>query len=504
MKIKKLLVANRGEIAARIFRSARAMGISTVAVYSDADKDAIHVSLADEAVHIGGSAPSESYLRIDAILDACAKTGADAVHPGYGFLSERDEFSEACEAAGVRFLGPPASAMRRLGGKIEAKTLAVESGVPITPGFFEPGASDLALREAADQIGYPVMLKASAGGGGRGMRIVRSAEEFADALALAKDEAAKGFGDDAMMVEKLVVDPRHIEVQFVADSHGQVACLFERECSIQRRHQKLVEEAPSALPLNLPKSFDWEAMQSSVRRLALAAGYVGAGTAEFMVDRQSGEFYFLEVNARLQVEHPVTEAITGLDLVELQIRVAQGEKLDIDPRLIEGNRAAVNGHSIEVRIVAEDPSAGFMPSIGKIVGWAEPRHPGIRFDAGFSAGKEVTRFYDSMIAKVIAHGPNREAARKRLIAALLDFHVLGVKTNVGYLIDVLNHPEFITGTIDTGFLAREFADWTPPKPPSEVSLIAANSNLQAGAKSEGKQPKGVWGQSDGWRVFALK
>ena len=504
MKIKKLLVANRGEIAARIFRSARAMGISTVAVYSDADKDAIHVSLADEAVHIGGSAPSESYLRIDAILDACAKTGADAVHPGYGFLSERDEFSEACEAAGVRFLGPPASAMRRLGGKIEAKTLAVESGVPITPGFFEPGASDLALREAADQIGYPVMLKASAGGGGRGMRIVRSAEEFADALALEKDEAVKGFGDDAMMVEKLVVDPRHIEVQFVADSHGQVACLFERECSIQRRHQKLVEEAPSALPLNLPKSFDWEAMQSSVRRLALAAGYVGAGTAEFMVDRESGEFYFLEVNARLQVEHPVTEAITGLDLVELQIRVAQGEKLDIDPRLIEGNRAAVNGHSIEVRIVAEDPSVGFMPSIGKIVGWAEPRHPGIRFDSGFAAGKEVTRFYDSMIAKVIAHGPNREAARKRLIAALLDFHVLGVKTNVGYLIDVLNHPQFITGTIDTGFLAREFVDWTPPKPPSEVSLIAANSNLQAGAKSEGKQPKGVWGQSDGWRVFALK
>ncbi len=504
MKIKKLLVANRGEIAVRVFRTAKAMGIPTVAVYSDADKDGIHVSLADEAVHIGGSAPSESYLRIDAILDACAQTGADAVHPGYGFLSERDEFSEACEKAGIKFLGPPAEAMRRLGGKIEAKTLAVESGVPITPGFFEPGASDSALQVAAETIGYPVMLKASAGGGGRGMRIVRTPDEFSDALALAKDEAAKGFGDDAMMVEKLVVDPRHIEVQFVADSHGQVACLFERECSIQRRHQKLVEEAPSALPLNQPKSFDWDAMQQSVRRLALAAGYVGAGTAEFMVDRETGEFYFLEVNARLQVEHPVTEAITGLDLVELQIRVAQGEKLDFDPRLINGDRAALNGHSIEVRIVAEDPAAGFMPSIGRIVGWAEPRHPGIRFDTGFAAGKEVSRFYDSMIAKVIAHGPTREAARKRLISALHDFHVLGVKTNVGYLIDVLEHPGFVAGTIDTGFLAREFAEWAPPAPPSELCVIAEKATGQSQTKIEGNRAKGAWAQADGWRVFALK
>lgn len=504
MKIKKLLVANRGEIAVRVFRTAKAMGIPTVAVYSDADKDGIHVSLADEAVHIGGSAPSESYLRIDAILAACAQTGADAVHPGYGFLSERDEFSEACGKAGIKFLGPPAEAMRRLGGKIEAKTLAVESGVPITPGFFEPGASDSALQVAAETIGYPVMLKASAGGGGRGMRIVRTPDEFSDALALAKDEAAKGFGDDAMMVEKLVVDPRHIEVQFVADSHGQVACLFERECSIQRRHQKLIEEAPSALPLNQPKSFDWDAMQQSVRRLALAAGYVGAGTAEFMVDRETGVFYFLEVNARLQVEHPVTEAITGLDLVELQIRVAQGEKLDIDPRLINGDRAALNGHSIEVRIVAEDPAAGFMPSIGRIVGWAEPRHPGIRFDTGFAAGKEVSRFYDSMIAKVIAHGPTREAARKRLVAALHDFHVLGVKTNVGYLIDVLEHPGFVAGTIDTGFLAREFAEWAPPAPPSELCLIAEKATGQSQAKIEGNRAKGAWAQADGWRVFALK
>lgn len=504
MQITKLLVANRGEIAVRVFRTAKAMGIRTVAVYSDADRDAIHVSLADEAVHIGGSTPSESYLRIDAILAACAQTGADAVHPGYGFLSERDEFADACEKAGIRFLGPPASAMRMLGGKIDAKTLAVNSGVPITPGFFETGATDAQLKAAADKIGYPLMLKASAGGGGRGMRIVRSVEQFDDELAIAKDEALKGFGDDAMMVEKLVVDPRHIEVQFIADSHGNVACLFERECSIQRRHQKLIEEAPSALPLDLPASFDWEGMQNSVRRLALAAGYVGAGTAEFMVDRETGEYYFLEVNARLQVEHPVTEAITGLDLVELQIRVAQGEELTIDPRLLAGDRAAINGHSIEVRIVAEDPAAGFLPSIGKILGWAEPRHPGVRFDTGFAAGKEISRFYDSMIAKVIAHGPTREAARLRLVAALLDFHVLGVKTNVGYLIDLLRHPGFIEGRIDTGFLAREFGEWAPPEPPAELGQIASKAGHSVQSKNEGAAVNSAWNQADGWRIFALK
>ena len=504
MKIQKLLVANRGEIAVRVFRTAKALGIRTVAVYSDADRDSIHTTLADESVHIGGSAPAESYLRIEAILDACAQTGADAVHPGYGFLSERAEFSEACANAGIKFLGPPASAMRKLGGKIDAKTLAVENQVPITPGFFEPGATEDNLRAAAEMIGYPVMLKASAGGGGRGMRIVRDSASFTDELSIAKDEALKGFGDDAMMVEKLVVDPRHIEVQFFADQHGNVACLFERECSIQRRHQKLVEEAPSALPLDLPKSFDWEAMQSAVRRLALGAGYHGAGTAEFMVDRGTGEFYFLEVNARLQVEHPVTEMITGLDLVELQIRIAQGEEICIDPRLMAGDRSAINGHSIEVRIVAEDPGQGFLPSIGQILAWAEPRHPGIRFDTGFAAGKEISRFYDSMIAKVIAHGPNREAARRRLVAALKDFHVLGVKTNVGYLIDVLEHPGFIAGTIDTGFLAREFADWHPPALPAEIFSIASMATSGSGSKSVETSKSGAWDLADSWRVFALK
>jgi acetyl/propionyl-CoA carboxylase alpha subunit len=506
MKITKLLVANRGEIAVRVFRTCRALGIKTVAVYSDADKNAMHVALADEAVHIGGSMPSESYLRSDAILEACRQTGSNAVHPGYGFLSERAEFSEACAEAGILFLGPPASAMKQLGGKIDAKQIAVKSGVPITPGFFESGATDGQLFDAAAGIGYPVMLKASAGGGGRGMRIVRDASDFYSELAIAKDEALKGFGDDAMMVEKLIERPKHIEVQFIADQHGNVACLFERECSIQRRHQKLIEEAPSPMQ-PIPNLSDsgiesiWPKMRDATTRLAKAAGYYGAGTAEFMVDPITHEFYFLEVNARLQVEHPVTEGITGLDLVALQVAVAQGEPLPISDILLAGDRLAISGHSMEVRIVAEDPSQGFLPSIGKIIGWAEPRHPGIRFDTGFSQGSEVTRFYDSMIAKVIANGKDREEARKRLISALLDFHVLGVKTNVGYLLDVLQHPEFISGDIDTGFLARNYAEWQPPKPPLELGSIASCASSSAVASGESKKTHRTWDIADGWRVF---
>jgi acetyl/propionyl-CoA carboxylase alpha subunit len=507
MKITKLLVANRGEIAVRVFRTCKALGIRTVAVYSDADKNALHVAVADEAIYIGGSMPSESYLRIEAILDACRQTGADAVHPGYGFLSERAEFSDACHDAGILFLGPPASAMRKLGGKIDAKQIAVQSQVPITPGFFEAGASDGQLFDAAAGIGYPVMLKASAGGGGRGMRIVRNASDFYSELAIAKDEALKGFGDDAMMVEKLIERPRHIEVQFIADQHGNVACLFERECSIQRRHQKLVEEAPSPMqPLNgLDESGIekiWPKMRDATTRLAKAAGYYGAGTAEFMVDPDSHEFYFLEVNARLQVEHPVTEGITGLDLVALQIAVAEGQPLEIEKGLLQGERSSISGHCMEVRIVAEDAAQGFLPSIGRIIGWAEPRHPGIRFDTGFSQGSEVTRYYDSMIAKVIASGKDREEARKRLIAALLDFHVLGVKTNVGYLLDVLRHPEFVSSDLDTGFLARHFADWQPPTPPAELGSIALGaSGAGASVSSKTKATHRVWDQADGWRVF---
>ncbi|MBI1335158.1 MAG: ATP-grasp domain-containing protein [Armatimonadetes bacterium] len=496
MAISKILVANRGEIAVRVFRTARALGLKTVAVYSDADAHAIHRTLADEAVHIGDSTPSESYLNADKILDAARQTGADAIHPGYGFLSERAEFSEACAHAGIAFIGPPASAMRRLGAKIDAKQLAVENQVPITPGYFVPGATGDQLKQAAQEIGYPIMLKASAGGGGRGMRIVRNPADFDSEYAIAKDEALKGFGDDAMMVEKLVENPRHIEVQFIADQHGKVACLFERECSIQRRHQKLIEEAPS--PFRKIKTL-WPEMRDATKRLIRASGYYGAGTAEFMVDPQTGAFYFLEVNARLQVEHCVTEEITGLDLVALQIAVANGQPLGISPGLIEGDRQAIFGHSIETRIVAEDPGQGFLPSIGKIVGWAEPRSPGIRFDTGFGRGSEVSRFYDSMIAKVIAHGATREGARRRLITALNDFHVLGVKTNVAYLIDVLQSQGFTEGEIDTGYLGREFSEWRPAEVPPELGCLAQAAQSPAATGQPGKKTYSVWDLTDNWR-----
>lgn len=495
--IKKLLIANRGEIAVRIIRGAREMGVRTVAVYSDADADAMHVRLADEAVNLGAPEPASSYLDIEKILAAAKATGAEAIHPGYGFLSERAEFADACAKAGIIFVGPSADAMRKLGAKIDAKKIAVAAGVPVTPGHFEQGASLEALKAATDLIGYPIMLKASAGGGGRGMRIVRDPEHFEEEYKTASDEALKAFGDGAMMVEKLVERPRHIEVQVLADSYGNVACLFERECSIQRRHQKLIEEAPSPV---LPP-FMWDAMQEASRKLILAAGYVGAGTIEFMVDQAVENFYFLEVNARLQVEHPVTEFITGLDLVQWQLRIASGERLDIAPGLMEGNRDIIRGHAIEVRIVAEDPAANFLPSVGKILAWAEPKAPGIRVDTGYGPNAEVPRYYDSMLAKIIAHGETRAQAIHRLKTALLDFHVLGVKTNVAYLIDILDHPQFQAGDFDTGFLGREFAEWTlPTQIPSELAaILEAATVATTAASAEANQAVGAWGLSDGFR-----
>ncbi len=529
--IRKLLIANRGEIAVRVIRAAREMGIRTVAVYSEADEHAMHVALADEAVNLGEPEPAKSYLDMGKVIQAAKETGADAIHPGYGFLSERAEFSEACKEAGIIFVGPRASAMRRLGSKIDAKQLAVENKVPITPGFFESAAKPEQLQEAANKIGYPIMLKASAGGGGRGMRVVRDPAEFMSELHVASDEALKAFGDGAMMVEKLIEKPRHIEVQVLADSHGNVACLFERECSIQRRHQKLIEEAPSPLlgtrsselgPRNEtnselrdlsgpssfivhPSSFQalWPKMKSAAESLIKSAGYVNAGTVEFMVDEATGEFYFLEVNARLQVEHPVTEAITGLDLVQWQLRIAAGEKLEIQEGLLQGDRAAINGHSMEVRIVAEDPARNFLPSIGKIQAWAEPIRPGVRVDTGFGPGAEVSRYYDSLIAKVIVHADTREQVIDRLRVALYDFHILGVRTNIGYLLSILDHPEFRAGNIDTGFLSREFPVWSEDgQIPAELGAILENaaSTAQVGAQSpSGSSPTGVWAVTDGFR-----
>ncbi|HVT14456.1 MAG TPA: biotin carboxylase N-terminal domain-containing protein [Fimbriimonadaceae bacterium] len=494
--IKKLLIANRGEIAVRVIRAAREMGIRTVAVYSDVDARQMHVALADEAIGLGASESSASYLDMSKIIEAARQTSADAIHPGYGFLSERAEFSRACDDAGLVFVGPPASAMEKLGAKIEAKQLAVRVGVPVTPGYFESGASQEQLREAAARVGFPIMLKASAGGGGRGMRVVRDAEAFDSELTIASDEALKAFGNGEMMIEKLIERPRHIEVQVLADKQGNVACLFERECSIQRRHQKLIEEAPSVCA----SEELWARMQAAVRALIREAGYYGAGTVEFMFDEASGEFYFLEVNARLQVEHPVTEMITGLDLVQWQLRIASGEPLNLASALMSGERSAMNGHAIEARIVAEDPAASFMPSVGRILAWAEPKRPGIRVDTGYGPGAEIPRYYDSLIAKVIAHGETRSRALARLEAALLDFHVLGVKTNIAYLLDVIRHEGFRDGRFDTGFLGREFANWQPDASlPPELVQIADQAG-QAAVVGAAAREAGVWDLADGFRI----
>lgn len=494
--IRKLLVANRGEIAVRVFRTAREMGIGTVAVYSEADAASIHVQMADESVCIGGAEPSQSYLNVSAVLDAAKATGADAIHPGYGFLSERAEFADACSSGGVTFIGPSGTAMRALGSKIAAKKLAVAAGVPVTPGYFEADATPDQLREAADRIGYPVMLKASAGGGGRGMRVVRDPDRFDEELRIASDEALKGFGDGAMMVEKLIDSPRHIEVQVLADKFGNVACLFERECSLQRRHQKLVEEAPSPVL----SEDGWNAMRAACERLIRTAGYVGAGTVEFVANADASEFYFLEVNARLQVEHPVTEAITGLDLVRWQIRIAQGESLDQNSARMTGDRTSIVGHAIEARVVAEDPGAGFMPSVGKLLAWCEPKGPGVRIDTGYGNGCEVPRFYDSLIAKVIAHAETRAEAIDRLRRALSDFHVLGVKTNIAYLLDVLDHADFRSGAIDTGFLGRSFDGWSPPPAPRELGAILEFATLGSPLESGQAAVPGSWDLADGFRL----
>ena len=495
--IQKLLVANRGEIAVRVIRAAREMGIRTVAVYSEADSQAMHTVMADEAYLLGGSAPAESYLDGSKIIEIARRVGADAIHPGYGFLSERADFSEACSKAGIIFVGPSAASMRRLGAKSDAKALATEQNVPIVPGCFKVGATDLELKVAASEIGYPVMLKASAGGGGRGMRVVRSSDDFESELSTASDEALKSFGDGAMMIEKLVERPRHVEVQVLADTHGNVACLYERECSLQRRHQKLVEEAPS--PYLMRHLSMWGEMADCARRLVQASGYVGAGTVEFMVDEAEGKFYFLEVNTRLQVEHPVTESITGLDLVQWQLKIASGLPVDIDPRFIQGDRNGIKGHSIEARIVAEDPASGFIPSIGKIIAWAEPKAPGVRVDTGFGPNAEVTRFYDSLIAKVIVHAETRLAAIEKLKGALLDFHILGVKTNIGYLMDVLDHPDFRLGNIDTDFLHREFGNWGVGDAMPELGLIASRAHSQSSQAVPNQTLTGIWDEKDSFR-----
>ena len=472
--IDTLLVANRGEIACRVMRTAKAMGIQTVAVHSAIDANARHVREADLAVNLGGAKPAESYLRIDALIAAAKASGAQAIHPGYGFLSENAGFARAIETAGLIFLGPPSSAIDAMGSKSAAKALMEAAGVPLVPGYHGEAQDVETFRTASNAIGYPVLLKAAAGGGGKGMKVVEVESELAEALASAQREAQSSFGDSRMLVEKYVLKPRHVEIQVFADQHGNCLYLNERDCSIQRRHQKVVEEAPApGLSAELRR-----AMGEAAVKAAQAIGYVGAGTVEFLLDER-GDFFFMEMNTRLQVEHPVTELITGLDLVAWQIRVARGEALPITQEQVP-----LIGHAIEVRLYAEDPDNDFLPATGTLVLYREANAgPGRRVDSGVSEGDEVSPFYDPMLGKLIAWGENREEARLRLLAMLKETCVGGVRTNLAFLTRVLAHPAFANAELDTGFIPRHEAQLLPPvtELPAEFWQLAAEAFVQSEA-----------------------
>jgi len=496
----KILVANRGEIACRVIRSARALGYRTVAIFSGPDAASPHVALADEAVALGGQSAADSYLRIDAVLAAARRTGADAVHPGYGFLSERADFAQACADAGLVFIGPPAAAIAAMGDKAGAKRRMLAAAVPCVPGYLGGDQSDAALAGHANALGYPLLVKAVAGGGGRGMRLVHSASELSDALAGARREAASAFGDGTLMLERLVTDGRHIEIQVFADTHGNVVHLGERDCSAQRRRQKVIEEAPSPCVDAALR----EAMGRDAVAAARAVGYVGAGTVEFIVDAQRRHF-FLEMNTRLQVEHPVTECVTGLDLVEWQLRVAAGEPLPL-----RQDEVRWTGHAIEARLYAEDPYDGFAPQAGRVVHWRPARatragradagtqglpaagQASVRIDDGIAEGGEVSPFYDAMVAKVIVHGRDRTDALRRLAAALEDAPLVGLRTNGRYLRDLVRHPEFVAGALTT----RRLDDWAAarepinvaPAPDDEDWALAAALRAQAPADAPASGP----------------
>jgi 3-methylcrotonyl-CoA carboxylase alpha subunit len=450
--LNSVLIANRGEIACRVMRTAKAMGLSTIAVHSATDSHARHVREADIAVDLGGSKASESYLQIDKLIEAAKASGAQAIHPGYGFLSENAGFARAVEQAGLIFLGPPAAAIDAMGSKSAAKSLMETAGVPLVPGYHGDAQDAATFREASARIGYPVLLKATAGGGGKGMKVVERDEDLAEALASAQREAQSSFGDSRMLVEKYVLKPRHVEIQVFADQHGHCLYLNERDCSIQRRHQKVVEEAPA--PGLTPQMR--QAMGEAAVRAAQAIGYVGAGTVEFLLDAR-GDFFFMEMNTRLQVEHPVTEAITGLDLVAWQIRVAQGEPLPITQAEVP-----LNGHAIEVRLYAEDPTNDFLPATGTLALYRESSQgPGRRVDSGVAEGDEVSPFYDPMLGKLIAWGETREQARLRLLAMLDEFAIGGLRTNLAFLRRIIAHPAFAQAELDTGFIPRYQEDLLP-------------------------------------------
>jgi 3-methylcrotonyl-CoA carboxylase alpha subunit len=498
---KKILIANRGEIACRVAATAHRLGIKTVAVYSDADAGAKHVAACDEAVHIGGSSPKDSYLRWQAILAAAKATGAQAIHPGYGFLSENEEFAQACADAGLVFIGPPPSAIKDMGLKAESKQLMERAGVPLVPGYHGANQDPALLQAEADRIGYPVLIKASAGGGGKGMRAVDRSEDFAAALASCQREARNSFGDDAVLIEKYVQRPRHIEIQVFGDTHGNIVYLFERDCSVQRRHQKVLEEAPApGLTPELRAQMGLAAVAA-----ARAVNYVGAGTVEFIVEQRAGgdmNFFFMEMNTRLQVEHPVTEAITGLDLVEWQLRVAAGEPLPL-----RQDQLQIKGHAIEARICAENPERQFLPATGRLDHYRKPAHDSfqiapLRFDDGVREGDAISPFYDSMVAKLIVHGDTREQALARLDDALAQTHIVGLATNVQFLRRVLRSESFAGANLDTALIEREravlFGQDEVGLPLAVAAAVA--QTLLAERAAEGTDP---FSKTDGWRSHGV-
>jgi len=493
---RKILIANRGEIAVRVIRACRELDIRTVAVYSEADRAALHVRLADEARLIGPAPSRDSYLRIDRVLEAALQTGVDAIHPGYGFLAENAAFAQACEETGVAFIGPRSQTIRIMGEKTSARRVAVEAGVPVVPGTLAPLSDEQDIRREAERIGFPVMLKAAAGGGGKGMRLVARPEDLAAALPRARSEAKSAFGDDRVYLEKALIQPRHIEIQVVGDHHGNAIHLFERECSIQRRHQKVIEESPSPLVTPQLRARMGQAAVALVKRV----GYWNAGTLEFLVDADRNP-YFLEMNTRLQVEHPVTEMVTGVDLVKLQIRIAEGRPLPMKQESLQQR-----GHAIECRVYAEDPDQDFMPSPGRITALRLPGGPGVRDDSGVYEGYEVPIHYDPLISKLVTYGHDRVDALRRMRRAVAEYKILGIQTTLPFFGRVLEHPDFLAGNVDTSFVERVLADQgRRPDRPWEVAVAAAAiqalRDQQAARAEPAASPLSGW-RLAGWRELA--
>jgi len=493
MTIRRVLIANRGEIAVRIIRACREAGIESIAVYSDADREAVHVRAADRAVRIGPAAPTESYLSIGALLEAAARTGADAVHPGYGFLSERAAFARACEQAGLIFIGPPADVIERMGSKIGARTLMQGAGVPVVPGQAPADQTDDGVLAAARAVGYPVLVKASAGGGGKGMRVVRSDDEARELVPAARRESAAAFGDGTLYVERVIERPRHVEIQVFADDHGHVVHLFERECSIQRRHQKVLEESPSPALTPALRTRMGDAAVAAAR----ASGYRNAGTIEFLLEGRGDDarFYFLEMNTRLQVEHPVTEAVTGVDLVQAQLLVAAGAPLPWTQESL-----STRGHAIECRIYAEDPEHGFLPQAGPLLLYREPSGPGVRVDAGVEEGGTVGIHYDPMLAKLVVSAETRAAAIARLRAALRQYAVLGIRSNIPFLLRLIDLPAFIAGDLHTGFIDEHREALLADGAPGVTALAAAAlaRTVARAAETRAAAVPDPWAQTTGW------